>query len=82
MSNKEKRVLLEEEDLELVSGGNVKYVLANGEHYCYGSHNPDVKYEFQSARQCAAFIKENYDYYGEAGIFAAMENAGLITRMP
>lgn len=79
--NETKRIPLSDDILEQVAGGNVLYVCTATDHYCYGSHNPDVKYEFQSRRQMLSFIEENYDYYGEAGIFNAMVEAGIVTKM-
>ena len=76
-----KRMMIEDDRLEDVTGGNVLYVCNETDHYCYGAHTPDVKYEFQSRRQMVAFIDQNYDYYGEAGIFQAMVNAGIVTPM-
>ena len=81
MSENKKRIMLDDDVLDSVAGGNVLYVCNSTDHYCYGSHNPDVKYEFQSRRQMLNFIEQNYDYYGEAGIFQAMVNAGIVTPM-
>ena len=81
MSENKNRIPLTDEQLEQVAGGNVLYVCNGDDHYCYGSHNPDVKYEFQSRRKMVEFVQNNYDYYGEAGIFQAMLEAGIITPM-
>lgn len=81
MSENTKRIPLGDDMLEMVAGGNVLYKCNETDHYCWGSHNPDVKYEFQSRRKMVAFIEENYDYYGEAGIFNAMIDAGIVTPM-
>ena len=83
MSNINKREPLVDEDLEQVTGGNVQFVCIPGTtSYCYGEHNPDVKYTFNvKIREVSKFIAENYDYYGEAGIFNAMVAAGLISPM-
>lgn len=81
MSDIKNRVMLDDDAVEDVTGGNVLYVCDEVNHYCYGSHNPDVKYEFYSRRKMLEFINENYDYYGEAGIFNAMIEAGLIYRI-
>ena len=81
MSENNKRMMLDDEMLEDVTGGNVLYVCNQTDHYCYGAHNPDVKYEFRSRREMLAFVDQNYDYYGEAGIFNAMVAAGIVTKM-
>lgn len=75
------RIKLNDTDAEQIAGGNVLYVLNNTDHYCYGSHTPDVRYEFRSRREMLAFVEANYDFYGEAGIFDAMMAAGIITPM-
>jgi len=74
MSN---RVELREEDLELVAGGNVQYVCTPDERYAWGTHNPDKKYGYTSKRAMIKFIEDNYDYYGEGGIFDALISAGI-----
>lgn len=81
MSEFDKRIPLDDDTLEAVAGGNVLYVCNAVDHYCWGSHNPDKKYEFQSKRKMLDFISKNYDYYGEGGIFQAMIDEGLITPM-
>lgn len=77
MSNNEKRIQLSDEEVEQVAGGNVKYKCTTEERYAWGTHNPDVKYGFYSKSKMIAFIRDNYDYYGEAGIFQAMVDAGI-----
>ena len=81
MSENKDRALLDDEILEAVAGGNVLYVCTKEDHYCWGARNPGVRYGYQSLRKVLAFIQENYDYYGEAGIFNAMMAAGLVTKM-
>lgn len=71
------RIQLNDEDVELVAGGNVLYKCTTTERYAWGSHNPDVKYGFTSKKAMLAFIQANYDYYGEAGIFQALINEGI-----
>lgn len=78
MSENMKRIPLNDMDIEDVAGGNVCYVCNQTDHYCWGSHNPDVKYEFRSRKAMLEFIEKNYDYYGEAGIFQAMIDADII----
>lgn len=82
MSDINKREQLSDFDLEQVTGGNVQFVCIPGECYCYGSHNPDVKYSFNvKIREVSKFIADNYDFYGESGIFDAMVSQGLISPM-
>ena len=82
MNETNKRVPLDDVDLQQVTGGNVLFVVANGQAYLYGSHNPDKKYSFcAKVREVNAFIAANYDYYGEAGIFDALKAEGLIADM-
>lgn len=71
------RIALNEEEIELVAGGNVQYVCTETERYAWGTHNPDVKYGYTSKKKMLAFIAENYDYYGESGIFKALIDAGI-----
>lgn len=71
------RIELNEEELEQVAGGNVLYVCGPNGRYAWGSHNPDVKYGYTSKKAMLAFIAENYDFYGEAGIFQALMNEGI-----
>lgn len=82
MNENDKRMALDDADLEKVTGGNVLFVVANGQAYLYGSHNPDKKYAFVAkVREVNAFISANYDFYGEAGIFDALKAEGLIADM-
>lgn len=84
MSNETNRrvAINSEEELDQITGGNVLFVMAGGEAYLYGSHNPEKKYAFcAKVRDIKAFIADNYDYYGESGIFDAMKTAGLIADM-
>lgn len=81
MSEKSTRVALDEESLEAVSGGVVEMVCTSTERYVYGTRTPDVKYSFKSRSKVCNFVAENYSYFGEAGIFQALIDAGLITPM-
>jgi len=81
MSENTKKIPLTDSAVEDVTGGNVQIVCNKNDHYCYGARTPDVRYEFQSKRAVDNFVTENYDYYGEAGIFQAMIDAGIITPM-
>lgn len=73
-----KRVALNDEEIEAVAGGAVNYTCTETNRYCWGEHTPDVRYGFYSKSKMLAFIADNYDYYGESGIFDAMIDAGLI----
>jgi len=73
----ENRIQISEENLDSVTGGNVQYVCTETERYAWGTHNPNVKYGYTSKRAMIKFIEENYDYYGEAGIFQALCQAGI-----
>ena len=75
--NKTKRVALTDDQAEFIAGGNIQYVVANGEVYAYGTHNPDKKYGFSSLKKLLKFVDENYDLYGEAGTLDAMVDAGI-----
>ena len=71
------RIPLNEDVLESVDGGNVQYVCTETDRYAWGTHNPDVKYGYTSKRAMLNFIQDNYDYYGESGIFNALIDAGI-----
>lgn len=73
----ENRVQLTDNMVESVAGGNIQYVISNGEVYAYGTHNPDKRYGFSSLKSFLAFVEENYDLYGEAGTLNAMVSAGV-----
>lgn len=78
MSENNKRIPLDEASLEDVTGGVVEMVCTATERYVYGTRTPDVKYGFKSRSKVCNFVAENYSYYGEAGIFQALIDAGLI----
>lgn len=78
MSEENKRVELNDDQVEAVAGGNILYVCTATEAYAYGSHNPDVKYGFSSRKAMVKFVAENYDLYGEAGTLQAMVAAGIV----
>lgn len=71
------RRALNDQELELVAGGNVQYVCTETERYAWGTHNPDRKYGYKSKRAMIDFIAKNYDFYGESRIFDAMCDAGI-----
>ena len=71
------RKLLNDDAVESVAGGNIQYVISNGQVYAYGTHNPNKKYGFSSLKKFLAFVAENYDLYGEAGTLNAMVDAGV-----
>lgn len=71
------RIKLEDSTVEMVAGGNIQYVIAGGQVYAYGTHNPDKKYGFGSLKKFLNFINDNYDLYGEAGTLNAMVDAGI-----
>lgn len=73
----DKRIPLTDNMVETVAGGNIQYVISNGEVYAYGTHNPGKKYGFGSLKAFLGFISENYDLYGEAGTLNAMVEAGI-----
>lgn len=73
----DRRVMLDDNAAEKVAGGNIQYVIANGEVYAYGTHNPDQRYGFASLKTFLNFVNENYDLYGEAGTLQAMCAAGV-----
>lgn len=75
------RIHIDDARAESIAGGNIKYVIANGEVYAYGTHNPDKKYGFSSLKKFLAFVQENYDLYGEAGTLNAMVSAGVAWEM-
>lgn len=81
MSENTKRIALDDESLNAVTGGVVEMVCTSTERYVYGTRTPDVKYSFKSRSKVCNFVAENYSYYGEAGIFQALIEAGLITPM-
>lgn len=81
MSEEKKRIALDEESLEAVTGGVVEMVCTASERYVYGTRTPDVRYSFKSRSKVCNFVAENYSYYGEAGIFQALIAEGLIFPM-
>ncbi len=75
MSNK---VLLDDDMLDDVTGGNIKYINTPTERYLWGSHSPDQKYSFPSKSAVKNFVAEHYDELGERGCLAEMVKLGII----
>ena len=50
MSDQNKRVLLNDDVVEKISGGELLYYCVRGEqHYMWSDENPDYKYAFEKA---------------------------------
>lgn len=72
------KVLLDDDMLDDVTGGNIQYVNTPTERYLWGSHNPDQKYSFPSKKAVKDFVAANYDELGERGCLAEMVAQGII----
>jgi len=77
----DKRVQLNDEMVEDVTGGNIQYVNNGTDRYVWGSHNPNQRYSFPSKKVMLAFINEHYDELGERGCLEAMVQQGIIIPM-
>lgn len=76
------KILLDDDMLEDVTGGNILYVNDATGKYLWGSHSADQKYSFTSKKAVREFVNANYDELGERGCIAEMVSLGIITPMP
>lgn len=72
------RIMLDDDMMEDVTGGNIQYVNNETDRYAWGSHNPGQRYAFPSKSAMLRFINENYDELGERGCIQEMVNRGIL----
>lgn len=75
------KILLDDEMVESVAGGNIQFVCNGTERYAWGSHNPGQRYSFPSRSAMLKFVNENYDELGERGCIQEMVNQGILIPM-
>lgn len=84
MSDQNKRVLLNDDVVEKISGGELLYYCVRGEqHYMWSDENPDYKYAFEKAdmKEINKYIFFNCDGLSDQETLAQLQNLGLIHLM-